>query len=91
MKLWHVLILILVLPEFICSSLNEFFGKPKYRKKREVDALDVGELEVDDSDINHLKFKFHIAVNLSSLKQPSDGRVWMNFVLHEVCTIFQTD
>ena len=76
-----------MLPEFVCSSANEYYGKPKNRTKREMDALDVGKLEVDDSDINHLKFKFHIAVNLSSLKQPNYGRVWLNFVLYDVCTI----
>ena len=30
------------------------------------------EFKFDDSNINHLKFKFYAAVNLSSLKQPND-------------------
>ena len=30
--------------------------------------MDVGPLEIDDSDINDMKFKFNIALNLKSLK-----------------------
>ena len=37
-------------------------------KNNESNILDVGPLEIDDSDKNILKFKFNIALNLKSLK-----------------------
>ena len=37
-------------------------------KSDESKIMDVGPLEIDDSDINDLKFKFNIALNLKSLK-----------------------
>ena len=70
-----VLPLILLLPEFLCSLPDDFYGKPKLRKKREIDALDVGQLDVDDSDPDNLKFKFHIAVDLNKLREPNNGEV----------------
>ena len=71
MKLYKVFTFILLVPQFVSNSPNGNHGRHKNHKKLKADAVNVSDIEVNDSDI-----KFQISVDLSSLQKQNKGEVW---------------
>ena len=71
MKLYKILTLILLVPQFVSNSPNEKREKHKNPKKLKADAVHVSDIEVNDSDI-----KFQISIDLSRLQKQNKGEIW---------------
>jgi hypothetical protein len=71
MKLYKVFTFILLVPQFVSNSPNENHGKHKNHKKLKGDAVNISDIEVNDSDI-----KFQISIDRSSLQKQNKGEIW---------------
>ena len=65
----------------ITTAITEIRKYNTLSKNDEAKIMDVGPLVIDDSNINDLKFKFNIALNLKSLKKPMNGENEMNYTV----------